>query len=138
MCCSFYAGSDSRPSSYPSAPDMDIIFLREIRLDARIGIYKRERTITQTVELDLEIALPDGRVFKSGKVADTIDYAVVIERIRAALVERHYGLVENLAEHVAQILLGEFHAPWVRVSIAKVGAQRSARRVGVSIERGRK
>ena len=136
MCCPFYAGTGSRPSSRPT--DMDIIFLREIRLDARIGIYKREKTITQTVELDLEIALPDDRVFKSGKVADTIDYAVVIERIRAALVEQHYGLVENLAEHVAQILLGEFHAPWVRVSIAKVGAQRSARRVGVSIERGRK
>lgn len=117
---------------------MDLIFLREIRLDARIGVYKREKTITQTVELDLEIALPDSRVFKSGKVADTIDYAVVIERIRAVLVEQHYGLVENLAEHVAQILIAEFHAPWVRVSIAKVGAQRSARRVGVVIERGKK
>ena len=117
---------------------MDIIFLREIRLDARIGIYKRERSITQTVELDLEIGLLDDRVFKSGKVADTIDYAVVIERIRTVLIEQHYGLVENLAEHVAQILLGEFHAPWVRVSIAKVGAQRSARRVGVVIERSKK
>ena len=117
---------------------MDYIFLREIRLDARIGIYKRERSITQTVELDLEIALPDARVFASGKVADTVDYALVIERIRAALLERHYGLVENLAEHVAQILLGEFHAPWVRVSVAKIGAQRSARRVGVVIERSRK
>ena len=117
---------------------MDIIFLREVRLDARIGIYKRERTITQTVELDLEIALPDARVFKSGKVADTIDYAVVIDRIRAVLVEQHYGLVETLAEHVADILLGEFHSPWVRVSIAKIGAQRDARRVGVVIERGKK
>ena len=57
---------------------MDIIFLREIRLDARIGIYKREKAITQTVELDLELALPDDRVFSSGKVTDTIDYAVVI------------------------------------------------------------
>ena len=57
---------------------------------------------------------------------------------RATLLERHYGLVENLAEHVAQILLGEFHAPWVRVSIAKIGAQPNARRVGVVIERGRK
>ena len=114
---------------------MDIIFLREIRLDARIGIYKREKTITQTVELDLDIALPDDRVFTSGKVADTIDYAVVIERIRATLVEQHYGLVENLAEHVAQIIIREFHAPWVRVSIAKIGAQRNARRVGVVIER---
>jgi dihydroneopterin aldolase len=117
---------------------MDIIFLREIRLDARIGIYKREKTITQTVELDLDMALPGDRVFKSGKVADTIDYAVVVERIRAVLVEQHYGLVENLAEHVAQIILEEFHAPWVRVSIAKVGAQRNARRVGVVIERGKK
>ena len=115
---------------------MDIIFLREIRLDARIGIYKREKTITQTVELDLDIALPDDRVFTSGKVADTIDYAVVIERIRVTLVEQHYGLVENLAEHVAQIILREFHAPWVRVSIAKIGAQPSARRVGVVVERG--
>ena len=117
---------------------MDIIFLRELRLDARIGIYKCEKTITQAVELDLDIALPDDRVFKSGKVADTIDYSVVIERIRATLVERHYGLVENLAEHVAQILLAEFRAPWVRVSVAKIGAQRNARRVGVVIERHRK
>ncbi len=116
---------------------MDIIFLREVRLDARIGIYRREKSITQTVELDLDIALPDERVFKSGKIADTIDYAVVVERIRAALVERHYGLVENLAEHVAQIILDEFHAPWVRVGIAKIGAQPRARRVGVLIERGR-
>jgi len=138
MCGTFYAGSESRPSPIPYSTDMDIIFLREIRLDARIGIYKREKTITQTVELDLEIALPDDRVFTSGKVADTIDYAVVIESIRAALVEQHYGLVENLAEHVAQIILGEFHAPWVRVSIAKIGAQRNARRVGVVIERNRK
>jgi dihydroneopterin aldolase len=45
--------------------------------------------------------------------------------------------VENLAEHVAQIILGEFHAPWVRVSIAKIGALRNARRVGVVIERNR-
>jgi dihydroneopterin aldolase len=116
---------------------MDIIFLREIRLDARIGIYKREKAITQTVELDLELALPDDRVFKSGKVTDTIDYAVVIDRIRAALVEQHYGLVENLAEHVAQIILKEFRAPWVRVSVAKIGAQPNARRVGVVIERKR-
>ena len=116
---------------------MDIIFLREIRLDARVGIYKREKAITQTVELNLELALPNDRVFKSGKVSDTIDYAVVIDRVRAALVEQHFGLVENLAEHVAQLLLNEFHAPWVRVSIAKIGAQQNARRVGVVIERSR-
>ncbi len=116
---------------------MDIIFLREIRLDARIGIYKREKAIAQTVELDLDMALPGDRVFKSGKVSDTIDYSAVIDRIRNVLLEQHYGLVENLAERVAQVLLAEFRAPWVRVSIAKIGARRDARRVGVVIERSK-
>lgn len=137
-----YAAHFTREPKHALAPlafdDMNIIFLRELRLDARIGIYKREKTVTQKVELDLDIALPDDRVFQSGKVADTIDYAVVIERIRALLVQQHYGLVETLAERVAQMLLADFHAPWVRVSIAKIGAQRDARRVGVIVERGKK
>ena len=116
---------------------MDIIFIRELRLNAWVGIYKREKLAPQAVQVDLEIGVP-AAVFKSERVADTIDYAVVVERIRAVLVEQHYGLVENLAEHVAQIILEEFHAPWVRVSIAKIGAQPNARRVGVVIERGKK
>ena len=60
-----------------SIPPVATIFLRAIRLEAMIGIYKRERTTTQPVEIDLDIALPSDRVFNSGKVADTIDYAVV-------------------------------------------------------------
>jgi dihydroneopterin aldolase len=38
---------------------------------------------------------------------------------------------------VAQIILQDFHSPWVRVSVAKIGAQPNARRVGVVIERSR-
>jgi dihydroneopterin aldolase len=117
---------------------MDFIFLREIKLEAKVGIYRRERVTSQPIELDLDIALPSDAVFRSGKVSDTIDYAVVVGRLREELAERRFGLVEELAEFVARLLIDEFHAPWVRVSVAKLGILKGVKHVGVTIERGRK
>ncbi len=114
---------------------MNLIFLRAVRLEAMIGIYKRERTTSQPIEMNLDIALPGDQVFKTGKVADTIDYAVVVGRIRKLLETERYGLVESLAESVATILLTEFKSPWVRVSVTKLGIMKDVGQVGVTIER---
>jgi 7,8-dihydroneopterin aldolase/epimerase/oxygenase len=114
---------------------MDTIFVRELRLEAGVGIYRRERATRQTVQFDLEIGLPDKQAALSDKVADTIDYAVVIERISAELASRHFGLVETLADHIAKMILAEFGAPWVKVSVAKLGVMRNVKLVGVTVER---
>lgn len=114
---------------------MDFIFIRELRLPARIGLYKYEKAAPQLVELDIEMALPGAAVFRSHKVSDTINYATVVEQLKPLLVAEHYGLVEVLAERIAGLLMGEFRAPRVKVSITKLGVLREARRVGVCIER---
>ncbi len=116
---------------------MDTIFIRQLRLQAWIGLYRHEKVAPQTIEIDLEIAVPGEKVFKTGKVADTVDYAVVAERVRALLAKERFGLVESLAERIADLILTDFPAPRVKVSIAKPGALRDAQRVGVSIERSR-
>jgi dihydroneopterin aldolase len=115
---------------------MDVIFLRDIRLEAKVGIYRRERVTHQMISVDLDIALPSDAVFATGKVSDTIDYAVVVERMRALLDERRFGLVEELAQSLADLVLGGFHAPCVRVSVAKLGILKDVKLVGVVIERG--
>ena len=117
---------------------MNQLFLRDIRLEAKVGIYKRERVTSQPIALDLEIELPTDRPFGTGKVADTIDYAVVIARIRTELEARRFGLVEELAEFIARLLLEEFGSPRVRVSIAKLGILKDVGRVGVTVERARR
>jgi dihydroneopterin aldolase len=117
---------------------MNQLFLRDVRLEAKVGIYKRERVTSQPIAIDLEIELPTDRVFATGKVADTIDYAVVVARIRTELEARRFGLVEELAEFIAGLLLEEFGAPRVRVSIAKLGILKDVGRVGVTIERARR
>jgi len=115
---------------------MDIIFLRELKVTTLIGIYEREKRVPQTLQIDLDIALPDTRACQSGDINDALDYAKVVQHIQAMLSERHFTLLETLAEHIAQIILKDFKAPWVRVSAAKLQAIRDCKMVGVSIERG--
>ena len=116
---------------------MDVIFMRDIRLDAKVGIYKRERVVTQPISIDLDIGLPDRTASRSGKVVDTIDYAVVVQRLQEELGGRRFGLVEEMAEYIADMLLNEFKAPWVKISLAKLGILKDVRQVGLVIERGK-
>ena len=116
---------------------MDFIFIEEMRVEANVGIYDRERVTPQMVEINLTFGVPDAAA-ADDDIAKTIDYAVVIERIRKELAERHFNLLETLGEYVIKLMLDEFGAPWVKISIAKVGVARGVRRVGVQIERGRR
>ena len=116
---------------------MDAILIRDLRVESLIGIHKRERHVAQTLSIDLDIGLPGTAVFKSDKVADTIDYEQVAIGIKALAASGHFRLVETLAERIARLLLDEFGAPWVRVSVAKIGILGNAKFVGVTIERKR-
>ncbi|HMM71536.1 MAG TPA: dihydroneopterin aldolase [Rhodocyclaceae bacterium] len=115
---------------------MDHLFIDTLRLPARIGVYAREQVLPQTLELDVEIGLPE-IALESAQLAQTIDYARVVAAFRDALAERHFPLLENLAEHLMRILLDDFGAPWARLTIAKLGVLSGVRRVGIRIERGR-
>lgn len=116
---------------------MDAIVIRDLRVEALIGIHKRERHVRQTVSIDLEIGVPGEAVFESDKVADTIDYEQVALRIAGLAASGHFRLVETFADRIATLLISEFRAPWVKVSAAKLGILPNAKFVGVAIERRR-
>ena len=116
-------------------PVMDIIFLHEIKVKTLIGIYPWERSAAQTIQLDLEIALPTSRACLTDNFEDALDYALVVQRINETLSQRHFSLLEALAEHIAQMILTEFMSPWVKISVAKLSAIRSVKKLGVCIER---
>ena len=115
---------------------MDIIFIDDFRVSTLIGIYPREQNIPQTVEISLQIGTSTVGAGASEDIPDTIDYASVVERLRKDLAAQHFHLLEKLAEHIANLLLTDFGARWVRVSVAKLGVIRGVRRAGVIIERG--
>ncbi|SCY64840.1 dihydroneopterin aldolase [Nitrosospira sp. Nl5] len=114
---------------------MDIIFVHELKVDTLIGIYPWERKVAQAIQFDLEIALPTSRACQTDNFEDALDYALVVQRINETLSQKHFSLLEALAEHIAQIILSEFKSPWVKVSVAKLGTIRGVKKLGVCIER---
>ena len=115
---------------------MDIIFIEDFRVATRIGIYAREQVIPQPVEISLRIGTSTASAGATDEIGDTIDYAAVVARLQYELGERQFGLLEKLAEYIATLLLEDFGATWVRVSVAKLGMMPGVKRVGVIIERG--
>ena len=115
---------------------MDFIFIEEMRVEAHVGIFEREKVAAQTLEISLTFGVPD-EAAQDDDIDKTIRYDVVIDRIRTELAARHFNLLETLGEYVIGLLLNEFGAPWVKISVAKMGIMKGVRRVGVQIERSR-
>jgi dihydroneopterin aldolase len=122
----------------PPAPGlaMDIVFLRQLRIDTVIGIYEWERRTRQTLVLDLEMSADIARAAATDQISDTLDYKAVAKRLIQFVGESRFQLVETLAERCAAIIREEFGVRWVRLTLNKAGAVRGASDVGVIIERG--
>ncbi|MDE2090053.1 MAG: dihydroneopterin aldolase [Gammaproteobacteria bacterium] len=115
---------------------MDIIYLRDLRIETIIGVYEWERHVKQIVRLDLEMAADIRKAAGTDQIADTLNYKAVAKRLIDFVSRSDFQLVETLAERVAEIVLQEFDVPWLRLQVSKPGAVRGATDVGVIIERG--
>ena len=114
---------------------MDKIFLRELRIETIIGFWEWERRIKQVVSIDLEIGTDARVAAASDAIAGTLNYEQLAKRLMEFVGASHYQMVEALATAVGRIVIREFGAPWVKVSVAKPGAIPAARVVGIVIER---
>ena len=111
--------------------------MQELKVKTLIGIYPWERNVAQTIQLDLEIALPTSHACLTDNFEDALDYALIVQRINEVLSQKHFNLLEALAEHIAQIVLVEFGSPWTKISVAKLDAIPGVKKLGIRIERRR-
>jgi dihydroneopterin aldolase len=115
---------------------VDTIFVTDLRVETIVGIWEWERQVPQTVRIDLEMAADIQRAAASDSIEATLDYRAVAKRIAEFVAESRYKLIESMAEGIADVIVGEFDVPWVKVSVHKPWAVRGSKDVGIVIERG--
>ena len=115
---------------------MDIVFIRQLKIDTTIGIYDWERCIKQSIALDIDMASDIRPAAASENIEEALNYKAVAKRIIAFVEASEFQLVETLAERIAAIIMDEFGVPWLKLTLNKTGAVRGARDVGIIIERG--
>lgn len=116
---------------------MDIVFIKQLQVDTVIGVYDWEKTIQQRLLLDLELSTDISNAAEHDDIRQTLDYAVIAQRVTEFITAQPLELIETVAERVAQLLLSEFATIRVKVSVQKPDALKQAETVGVTITRSR-
>jgi len=117
---------------------MDILYIRNLKVDAVVGIFSWEKRIRQPLHLDLEIALDIRKAAATDDIHYALDYKTVSTRLTQFISQSEWHLIETLAEKIAALLMAEFGVTWLRLTLSKPAALPMADSVGLVIERGDK
>lgn len=120
------------------------MFIRDLLLDAHIGVYAHEHGQTQRIRVNLDLAViedvtrstastPVGR----DDLARVVDYEQIVIAVRDAVASGHVHLVETLAERIGELCLTDHRIAIARVTVEKLDVFPDAASVGVEIERRR-
>jgi 7,8-dihydroneopterin aldolase/epimerase/oxygenase len=122
------------PYSGRNPAPLDLIHVRDLVLNCRIGIYDEEQGVDQRVRFTVEVSVYPSPSPKMDQIKDVICYGSIVEGIQKIIDEGHINLVETLAERIAEFCLNDRRAAKVRVLVEKLDRVPGAA-LGVEIER---
>jgi dihydroneopterin aldolase len=111
------------------------VFVRDLELDANIGVYHREKGQAQPVRINVDLTVEEGDMPLEDRLSNVVDYGAVVDGIKDILAGGHLNLVETLAEQIASFCLEDQRVLVARVRIEKLQVVAEAKSVGVEIER---
>lgn len=109
------------------------LFVRDLVVLARIGIYDHEKDASQRVRLNLDLAVEEGN--GDDRIEAVVSYEPFVTAARQLALEAHSELVETLAEKLAAFCLQDRRVLAARVRVEKLDVFDDAGSVGVEIER---
>jgi 7,8-dihydroneopterin aldolase/epimerase/oxygenase len=112
------------------------MFVRDLVLPFRIGIYGHEQKAPQRVRVNAELLVESAAAGDDfGRV---VNYETIVDGIRELARGGHINLVETLAERIVDLALVDPRVVAVRVSVEKLDVYPDAESVGVILKRRRK
>ncbi len=112
-----------------------LIFVRDLVLDAYIGVYDEEQGVSQPVRIDIEVEVAEPGAPEADRLEDVMCYNRLTEGVKAIIASGHIKLVETLAERIASLALSHPMAISARIRVEKPRAIEEANAAGVEIMR---
>jgi len=105
-----------------SVEQMDAIEITGLRYYGYTGFFAEERMLGQWFEVDLTLWVDLLAVGKSDRLEETLDYRLVVDRVRDQIQTSKVNTIEHLAALIARSILECDRAQKVRVRLTKLSA----------------
>ena len=120
----------------PAVNALRRVFVRDLLVEAEVGVLESEKGRTQRVRLNLDVVTDAPRPHDD-RLENVLCYAELTEGMRRVMAGRHIHLVETIADEIAAFVLGYPEALAVTVRVEKLDAVAGTESVGVDITRTR-
>jgi dihydroneopterin aldolase len=114
---------------------VDLVSVRDLSVQAVIGVHDWEREITQTLVVTVDLAADARTAARHDDLADALDYSAVARTIASVVRDGRFRLIETAAERIAERLLADHPVAWLRLEVRKPIAS-GGYTAAVTIERG--
>ena len=114
---------------------MYTVFIKNLEIEAIIGIYDFERTTAQKVVFDIDMSWDISKAAKSENINDALNYKTLSDHLKDYVGNSEFQLIETLAEKVAAIVLEQYGVQTVSLTLHKPNALDGETDVGVKIVR---
>ena len=111
------------------------VFVRELAVDANVGVYDHEKTAPQRLIISVDLTVNEEPAQHGDRIENVVCYDDIAARIRDICAGDHVNLIETLAEKIAQACLSDRRVRAARVRLEKPDALEDCTSVGVEIER---
>jgi dihydroneopterin aldolase len=101
---------------------MDSVFIEELRLRGKHGVYEHERQSEQEFLVDIRVSFDMRKAAHSDDLADTINYATFAAIAKDVVEKNSFYLIERLGETICERILEDKRIKDVSVTIRKPAA----------------
>ncbi len=114
---------------------MDEIFIKDLLVQAVIGVYEWERNQPQDILVNIRMFTSTRLAAQTDDLKDCVDYSDITKKVQVFVGQSTRFTVEALGEDIANLCLGHKNVKTVIVRIEKPGVVKGTASVGIQIER---
>lgn len=101
---------------------MITVKLNDIIVSAKHGVYEEEHFTPQRFKINISMNLNDAVSAESDKLADTVDYKILRDKVCEIAKGEHINLMETLAEKIATVVMNQNKVQEATIEISKLDA----------------
>ncbi len=113
----------------------DQVFINDLTLEMSAGIYDHEKENKQRVIINVTLDVQTN--VNPQSIDDVVSYEHITNQIIALSEEKHYELLEEFAEHIAEKCLADRKVKTANIKVEKPDIIPNTKSVGIQISRSR-
>jgi dihydroneopterin aldolase len=119
----------------PAGAPVYRIFVRNLVLPFRIGIYEREAHAAQRVRINVDLVVEPPAA--TDALEHVLNYETIVDGVRRLAERVHIPLVEGLADEILQLCFADPRVISARIGVEKLDVYPEAESVGVVLRKRR-